>query len=529
MSWKKNALSYGMWIIYLVAASLLFLSSGIFMGMRMGIQSRQAAAGIAAVLILAVALIFVGMRSLSRRIPGQWKMGEQTKLLVEALFAVVLFAVGLFIRISCLAYAGEEASYYDAALVAEGAGVPSIVHGAVYLYLQLLHGLFYVVGNKWMAGIWLQIVLQAIAVILWYLAVRRLSGPVPALVAEAFVMMNPDQVLEGITYSPRLLYLCIYGAGLLCIALFLDKRARGLMLNVYDVILLVFAGAWLALVCYMDITGVTLLLFAVSVLWIKKPPAVNLWGNALLEWVILTVGTIGSFLGYMALDAFASTKPFLSVLRAWYSLYLVKGYDVFFWYREGGDYIAAFVLAVLLFLGVLAFWCRKREELTSPWILTLACVCLLLFCHIPAETMENTGLAYYICAVLAGIGLSEAFYPKPAAEGIMADVKNMSAEVAHAQAVDEERGQTANHSPVINRDMNHIPPVDMASNEDEKSDEDLVILDEGQKAPKKVHYIENPLPLPKKHVKKVMDYGYEPEDTELQFDLKVSEEDDFDI
>ncbi|HOO27163.1 MAG TPA: hypothetical protein PLU43_01760, partial [Lachnospiraceae bacterium] len=45
---------------------------------------------------------------------------------------------------------------------------------------------------------------------------------------------------------------------------------------------------------------------------------------------------------------------------------------------------------------------------------------------------------------------------------------------------------------------------------------------------KEVKFIENPLPLPKKHVAKTMEYGFEP-DENMDFDYDIKEDDDFDI
>ena len=45
----------------------------------------------------------------------------------------------------------------------------------------------------------------------------------------------------------------------------------------------------------------------------------------------------------------------------------------------------------------------------------------------------------------------------------------------------------------------------------------------------KVNFIENPLPLPKKHVKRTMDYGIEIPAEQMEFDIQTSDMDDFDI
>ncbi|NTV79643.1 MAG: hypothetical protein HGA25_11060 [Clostridiales bacterium] len=45
-----------------------------------------------------------------------------------------------------------------------------------------------------------------------------------------------------------------------------------------------------------------------------------------------------------------------------------------------------------------------------------------------------------------------------------------------------------------------------------------------------VKMIDNPLPVPKKHVKKQMDYAIEPEERLMDFDIReLSKNDDFDI
>jgi flagellar biosynthesis/type III secretory pathway M-ring protein FliF/YscJ len=48
-----------------------------------------------------------------------------------------------------------------------------------------------------------------------------------------------------------------------------------------------------------------------------------------------------------------------------------------------------------------------------------------------------------------------------------------------------------------------------------------------ERTDKTIHYIENPLPLPKKHVKRSMDFGLE--EKEDDFDIEIKPGDDFDI
>ena len=52
---------------------------------------------------------------------------------------------------------------------------------------------------------------------------------------------------------------------------------------------------------------------------------------------------------------------------------------------------------------------------------------------------------------------------------------------------------------------------------------------ETDKTESKPRFIENPLPLPKKHEKKAMEYQYELDESKLDFDVEIAENDDFDV
>lgn len=489
MSWKKNAISYIVWGLYLVSVLPLFVRTGMYAAERIGIDNSYAGAGLSLLFALAVLGGFLSVRF--------WVLGRKNSggsgiswTVVQKIAIVGLLAAGALVRVSCFLYAGEEAAYYDAAMVAQGAAIPQVAHGSVYIYLQLLRLLFMVAGNKWMAGIYLQVVLQLAACVLLYLAVSRLAGVFPALLMSAFLMLSPQQILQGLAYSPKMLYLCFYGAGLLCIAAFLKRSAQGKMNSFYDVLLLLFSGALTAFVCYLDITGVTLLVFAVTVCWVRKKKNRNIWGNSWLGIAVLTGAAAGFFCIYLLLDAYASGKSFAGVLRAWQALYQALGYDAYFWMRRSGDYLIYLMLFALMLVGAVSFWYRKKGEKLSPWILAIASLCLLEYLHMTTQEVSGFLLIDWMCAVLAGIGAQGMFFREKAPAG------------------------TAPQEPPS------FLPEDTG---------DLVVLDENIQQAPEIRYIENPLPLPKKHVKKVMDYGFDPRQQLMDYDVLVDENDDFDI
>lgn len=72
----------------------------------------------------------------------------------------------------------------------------------------------------------------------------------------------------------------------------------------------------------------------------------------------------------------------------------------------------------------------------------------------------------------------------------------------------------------INRDTAVSPEGDKINALEEKQDKDVK---------KEIKFIENPLPLPKKHVKKTMDYRFIPDREKMNYDIEVDKNDDFDL
>lgn len=553
MSWKKNGVTYALWVVYALAAGLLAVLLGIHTGVTYGMELYASALSAGAFVVFLVFLFLVVRKLIAPRLPESMKGWKWAA--AEAAAVVLLLAAGLACRILWLSYAGESAAYYDAARIVEGQSLPMVAHGAEYMYLQLLHLVFLFLGNKWMAGIWLQIVLQLVAGVILYLGLRKLSGGLAAVLMLAFWMLSPQQILAGLTYSPVMLYLCIYGTGLLCVASYLRKRASETAWTVYDWVLLFFAGAVVAFVCYLDVTGLTLLLLAVSALWLNKAAGKNIWENAGLQLGALFLGAAAGFAGYLGLDAYGSGKSFGSVFRAWRELYAVKAYDDSFWMVSGNLWVYILLFAMLL-LGIFSFWCRKGGEKLSPWVLALLALTGMSYCHMTAPAMDAGLLLYWICTVMAGIAVAECFHRngQPAAQEQPQNEEEPAAEEELWElgkpAVEEEPQNE--EEPAVEEELWEFgkpaaeeepqkPGKPVAEKQEEKqmqrkqpariTDAETVQKPDAaqEERPRKVKLLDNPLPLPKKHVKKTMDFQYSPQKEELDFDLDVAEDDDYDL
>ena len=148
-----------------------------------------------------------------------------------------------------------------------------------------------------------------------------------------------------------------------------------------------------------------------------------------------------------------------------------------------GGYIglnADFILLVVLScVGCFSFWRRANTERFTPFILMAIGMGILVFGGITTDNMSGIYLLYILMAMLASVSVTELFCAE-----------------------------------------------DMVKVRTEKSKETEVVEDDKIK---QIEFIENPLPVPKKHVHKTMDYAFIPEESQMKYDIQVSENDDYDL
>ena len=139
-------------------------------------------------------------------------------------------------------------------------------------------------------------------------------------------------------------------------------------------------------------------------------------------------------------------------------------------------------------------------------------------------------LSMYLWGVLAGLGLQNCIFGGQARlmQTMIEEINQAAGEI---EAV-EEAGPAQENESV--KEADHIQ-------EGGKRDkaEEIEVLDltkeetpeeqQAEEPVKKPRYIKNPLPLPKKHVRRQMDYQYTVDDKDMNYDVEVGDDDDFDL
>ena len=479
MTWKKNLFSYFVWFVYALAVGLGMACVGSVVCDYADIPFYVGIAlGIAWVFLVGGAVFLLHRRRASG---GRTQRESAMGTVAEAAIVVIVLAAGLVLRVYGIDGAGEKAAYFQAASVMSGQEIPQVVQGSVYLYLQLLHVVFYFLGNKLMAGVWLQILLQFTAVLLLYFAVRCFAGRAGSMIFLCFCMFSSFMVEEALNLSPEMLYLGIWSGVLLWLVTATGRRFR--------VPEYFFTGLLVAVPCYLDVAGTFLFFAAASVLFCRRDEEEQR-GRMVQAGFLCVLGFLLGFLSCVLADAVCSGKTFVGVLGAWMTLYRPERFSVPLATGEA-QFPAEFILLLcLLVFGVFGFWRDRENDRMKGWVAGL-CAMALLSCFGCFTALMPVGVYLFLLMLaLAALGVDECF--------------------RRIEPVREEDAEP-----------------------EEQGTEELVFVrlpevPRRREPPPAPGMIENPLPLPKRHVSRVLDYDIKSVDSSV-YDLETDDNDDFDL
>lgn len=467
MKTKKTWFSFLLWLLYTVMTGILsavYLSAA---GMQAGNSNQYAAAVLVAVMLMAVAGVwFAGHKAagyLNRRFAGDKHLADMWEwfLVLGLTAASLLYRFRMLLQAAASEKLLAAGGFYELAAVKASEGVPSMAHGASYLYTLLLSVIFSFVGNKVIAGVVLQLFLEIAAMLVFYAGVRLLMGRVEAVSVLAVLAFSQSFCNEMLRLTPEILYLLIYAVGI-CIVGWCSRHysmAAGLIM-----------GAVSGLLAYLDISGLTLLFPSVWICLNRSREKSQLWKR--LAQTVAPAAAAGLLMLIMlGIQALSAGQGIGTAMGRWCSTYTAAGGVVF---PAGPDAMPALSVLVCFFAALCAvgFWFHKGLK-QDIWILILTVFTLL-------DMFEVGGLQYdsfltAVWGVMAGIGITSMGMEKQ----------------EELETIPEEA----------------LPFKELVVEE--------ITLEEEKP---KIQFIENPLPLPKKHVKKEMD-----------FDHIVDENDDFDI
>ena len=494
MNPKKSIFSYFICFIYTIfcatALVLCLLSSPILKSSGSNVEKGLLICGFFLVLISVYGIF----RIIAEKIYDKMKNpGAVIRVFSLILPVLVLLAVVVRLTLYMMGHIPiilPESSFYEAAYIkADQLSLPFLSHGASYLYLQLLHGLFYLFGNNPFVGIVFQIVIFFIGLMALYFAVYYLSGPIAGAISMGLFGLMPATLRFVFALTPELFYFVFYAIGLYFISLVYRAVKEKKYDKLWHYIWLIPLGMYLAFLLYLDLFSITLFFFFLGLFGLDEVKKNR--KQVLLIDLFTLIGVLDGMVLVFSILIFTGTSSLGNYVSGLMKVYSVREQISFFITTSDVNIYAS--VAVISF----AFWCSMsyfflKKNYCGAYMFTLLILAALMICFYPYMDLQmmNSSLWY----ILAAMGISGIFR--------MEKVVTLKEK---KKVVSEEKKETSEEAELV-----------------------MVMEPKVEEKPLPGQPLHNPLPVPKKHEKRALDFKKEVADKDLHFDFDINADDDFD-
>lgn len=558
MTYRRTWFSYVLWMLYTILCIVLLVAAGdVWVSYFAGYPyakgfpdsimapfaglSDNALTVLGLLVLPGTAILYWVIRCIAVRIGKKCTWKGQAVRIFEGVIVTLALAGGIFLRIDCarffistLAEGGSYAQglvsgmdYYEIAVVTAGKGIPAMVYGAAYLYVQCLSVVLLFLGNKVASAIVLQVFLQIVGMVLAYLVARKLAGRLPACTVLIYMACSFSCLKMLVYFSPEWLFFDLYMAVMLIAVSFVKGFCASHLKKRSALLCAAAVGIAIGALTYLDVMAVTLLTVFVAVAIGRKErqEGTEAYHSAGINAAVMLTALFACVLGWfmvMAAVCYGRGDTLQKGLGAWADFYMrnmrVSGFTSMYPYILD-IYIMGMLVVPAAFL-VFEFFRSGREQNYMLWIL----LCILV-APTPRAVMGANPfgiISFYIWGVLAGLGLQNCMFggKREVLQAVIEEINSAAEEAETAGKGEIAEPADGGRKTEIETRINIVEEI-------EKIHEAEVGGSVHEAQPPR--YIENPLPLPKKHVKKKMDYQYPVEDKDMEFDVDISENDDFDI
>ena len=184
-------------------------------------------------------------------------------------------------------------------------------------------------------------------------------------------------------------------------------------------------------------------------------------------------------------------------------------------------YVVAILPVLFSFYGVLGYLFDKKDKISALVLVTIVFAALMYFNN--SENDFEIWYSLFVC-ILSGIGVKRLFFEGYKVKETVSEAENTETEEVIIEEINEPGIANVVSIPAGKIEESKIKEVSFKAFD--KTESVKAPLEE---AKKEIKFLDNPLPVPKKHVKKSIDYAFEPEADMMNYDIEISADDDFDI
>lgn len=449
--------------------------------------------------VAATICVLIAIRVMALQVQSKFGMTRKKAMILEVLAVIIVISVMILIRlyyIEELDMNGAENIFFQLASVETNKLSFTTTNHATIIYVYILSFLLALLGNKIIIGIYFQLALQCITLLLAYLTIRNISGKMTALIANLILSILTVYLNTLLPLAPENLLLCIFMLGFWMISLLWKHMNANQDTKVLDVILFFMAGVATAAIIYTDIIG--LFLFVISIGGIAVSNR-NTARTPLLQTVCYIIGSVVGVIFFFQIEAIICKVSFLQIANQYLNPWMtVAIHNVSIFPSE----ILEVSIVMVLITGV---WCVRYWQ-TGCYENTIYSI--LLISSVSIRVLFHTELDYSLLLIFSWIFAAAA------------SLKSLCCK--YEEELVEEPGV------ILLSNLIKDVPVNPAGDGVEMN----IMKKSKQLNESKVNLnlIPNPLPLPKQHERKEMDYAFIPEEDKMHYDIDVVEEnDDFDV
>ena len=489
MKYSRYRFNYILWMIYGLVICIYFTVQTSLVCSMLGLGWLFYFLGTAGCAFLLILLVYVPIRMLAEK-KNREKAEMRHVQLWECLFLILALAAALALRLWMASAGGAELfgdrTLYDSAAAAAGSrdGLKGLTFQAIFLFL--LTRLFAWLGVWENTCILLQIGLQLAAIALLYPAVRMIAGRIVAAAAVTAAALLPVYVEYCLAATPESLRMLFLSLLQLLTGVLLQKLKKSGKKSASSGLLIFLTGAAAGIASFLDYFFLSVFLLGfLGILYLERRTSQK--GTAVREAAVYLIAGICGFCAASGLQLFLFGGEPAAIIREWILRNMVS--QSIGWGSFANQEALFYFLPLLFFAFFYVFgFFEQKGNLGIIWIVPF--VFLLVSDLLFGTTMEKQTITLLYWGVFAGMG-----------------VHSMCC--FDREKKKKQKGRSKRNAPDLLRE--------------EAAQENVSFPLPGEPIP-------NPLPGPKKHIPKEMDYAFEPDAADMRYDIENLEEaDDFDL
>lgn len=502
MKRKKSILGMAVWFLFtiLVAgaigqtvytmAAIIPESSWVREGLTLG-----------CVVVAAICALII-IRMIAVNVRKKFVMTGKKAIILEVIAVLLLLSVTILSRLyymNTIDMDQTENMYFQIASVGTDKLVFDTTNHAAILYVYILSFLLALLGNKISICIYFQLLLQCITLLFAYLTARNISGKMTAFTANLVLAVSTSYVSVMLPLAPENLLICIFMLGFWMISLLWKYMNVKQTTKVLDAILFFMAGLSTAAIMYTDMTGLILFVMSIVGIFISNKNTAKAIPQPMLQTVYYMLGSIGGVAALFEIETIICKESFLHIVERysepWLALTIHNAY-IF----PSAIFEVSVIIILIAGIWCVRYWQADYDENVIYILMLAGAVCI--------NILFQTSIDYHIFLIFAWIFIASA------------SLKSLCSKYGK---------KSGNGTGIIL--LSNLIKDEPAVRIGDKSEMNVIKNDKKQnEIQEKPNLIPNPLPLPKQHERKEMDYAFVPDENMMHYDIEVTQEnDDFDI